>query len=441
MNRQGSGSTAQSLCLPPAFLPHWMGVASNQLQVHESFLAPLPHVPACLPACSAYQILIFLSSTAWGLLTVLCLWPPIWTMLPRQAGWLHCWVAGAWVGQGCCPLCPADGMRAALHKQLLQMRACPSALWLHCRVETEQGWRIVWDPFATLEPRTSSGLGRRHPSAASGVHLGGRSGHSGGMSSGGISLPVFNSQTQQFSTATGPADLKGQGIAEERDDEAVAELWQQTVACAVAQTPAAPAEGVSACAEVSGTSGNALSPQQQANPVVSCSLRAWRRSFCGIYALGSACPAHEQHRGVQLCWGTDWSWVLFGCHADGKPVCLHSSGTGSTPWRYRAARPHQPRSRPCGAHNPRHRPTASHHRQGPDAVHGAPRRPQRQRAPGGAVGAVQLWPLWLARAHGGSDAAVCADHLPGAPARPASMPADPKHTVRMLARFSAGQFA
>ena len=45
---------------------------------------------ARLPVCSAYQILIFLSSTAWGLLTMLCLWPPIWTMVPRQAdsSWL-----------------------------------------------------------------------------------------------------------------------------------------------------------------------------------------------------------------------------------------------------------------------------------------------------------------------------------------------------------------
>ena len=259
--------------------------------VHEYFLAELPLArrPACLPArlpaCSAYQILIFLSSTAWGLLTVLCLWPPIWTMLPRQAHWLHSWTVGAWATQALPP--PVPPVAAVLARcaawaaaadaghctcQWAQPRTLPNstatlapALWLHCRVETEQGWRIVWDPFATLEPRTASGLGRRHPSAASGVHLGGLSGHSRGMSSGSISQPVFNSQRQQFSTAAGPADLKSQGIAEEQDDEAVAAVWQQTAVCAAAQTPTAPAPGGPACAEVPGTSGNALSPQQLAD--------------------------------------------------------------------------------------------------------------------------------------------------------------------------------
>ncbi|KAL4421860.1 hypothetical protein ABPG77_001342 [Micractinium sp. CCAP 211/92] len=46
---------------------------------------------------SSWQIMIFLSSIAWGMLIVLCIWPAIYTMLPR--------------------------------------------------VETEAGWKIVWDPF------------------------------------------------------------------------------------------------------------------------------------------------------------------------------------------------------------------------------------------------------------------------------------------------------
>lgn len=101
--------------------------------VHAYFLAELPLArrPACLPArlpaCSAYQILIFLSSTAWGLLTVLCLWPPIWTMLPRQAHSLHSWTVGARPARRWRHLPWLLAWRAALHGLLLQMLAIAHA--------------------------------------------------------------------------------------------------------------------------------------------------------------------------------------------------------------------------------------------------------------------------------------------------------------------------
>ncbi|KAL4423960.1 hypothetical protein ABPG75_001261 [Micractinium tetrahymenae] len=42
----------------------------------------------------AWQIMIFLSAISWGMLIVLCIWPAIFTMLPRvetEAGWKICW--------------------------------------------------------------------------------------------------------------------------------------------------------------------------------------------------------------------------------------------------------------------------------------------------------------------------------------------------------------
>ncbi|KAL4423966.1 hypothetical protein ABPG75_001267 [Micractinium tetrahymenae] len=43
---------------------------------------------------STWQIMIFLSAISWGMLIVLCIWPAIFTMLPRvetEAGWKICW--------------------------------------------------------------------------------------------------------------------------------------------------------------------------------------------------------------------------------------------------------------------------------------------------------------------------------------------------------------
>jgi hypothetical protein len=44
--------------------------------------------------CRTWQIMVFLSAIAWGTLIVLCIFPPIWTMIPRvetEQGWKIVW--------------------------------------------------------------------------------------------------------------------------------------------------------------------------------------------------------------------------------------------------------------------------------------------------------------------------------------------------------------
>lgn len=57
--------------------------------------ALLPSFPSCPgPICSTWQIMVFLSAIAWGTLIVLCIFPPIWTMIPRvetEQGWKIVW--------------------------------------------------------------------------------------------------------------------------------------------------------------------------------------------------------------------------------------------------------------------------------------------------------------------------------------------------------------
>jgi hypothetical protein len=51
------------------------------------YLSPLhpPSKTTCRapPARSSWQIMIYLSAISWGVLIVMCLWPPVWTMVPR----------------------------------------------------------------------------------------------------------------------------------------------------------------------------------------------------------------------------------------------------------------------------------------------------------------------------------------------------------------------
>lgn len=90
-------------------------------------------VTAALNYYTTWQIMVFLSAIAWGTLIVLCIFPPIWTMIPR--------------------------------------------------VETEQGWKIVWDPFADPASfgRTHSSMGRLASISRSPDHAPERSGMLSGL--------------------------------------------------------------------------------------------------------------------------------------------------------------------------------------------------------------------------------------------------------------------
>lgn len=44
---------------------------------------PAPPTTTTSSARSSWQIMIYLSAISWGVLIVMCLWPPVWTMVPR----------------------------------------------------------------------------------------------------------------------------------------------------------------------------------------------------------------------------------------------------------------------------------------------------------------------------------------------------------------------
>ena len=225
-------------------------------------------MPARPPVCSAYEILIFLSSTAWGLLTMLCLWPPIWTMVPRQ---VHCsWLcARAVLCTLCCAAWPAaaepcKGLSHPIRPRCpLQHSPAPPAIF-HCRVETEHGWKIVWDPFEVPPPPRAGGLGGQNPSAGPTLAPGGESMLSNALSG------IFQGLKRPFTTTAGTAkrlsmDKRGQQQ----------ELHRQSVGRAAPQPPKSTVPLAGMSVNVGGAaSSNALSPftvQSQASCLMSVS--------------------------------------------------------------------------------------------------------------------------------------------------------------------------